>query len=204
MEGMTRKDLLVAGAAGVAATSIVGNALASPTAAEGPTLPRSSEKFHFGLAAAKPDHVTAYGTVTKCTVKNMPTLAGSDAAVFLLRLKPEGLREPHWHPNAWEIDYVVSGHVQFGIVDPEDKTTVFDVHAGDVVFVPQGWVHYIRNVGTEDAVIPITFGNNDPDDVGLSTMFGGMPTSTFEETLGLKKGALAGARKPDKTLFIVD
>ena len=38
----------------------------------------------------------------------------------------------------------------------------------------------------------------------MSTMFGGMPTSTFEETLGLKKGALAGARKPDKTLFIVD
>src|SRR5437588_153192 len=107
MEGMTRKDLLVAGAAGVAATSVVGNALASPTAAEGPTLPRSSEKFHF-------------------------------------------------------------------------------------------------RVGTADAVIPITFGNNDPDDVGLSTMFGGMPTSTFEETLGLKKGALAGARKPDKTLFIVD
>ena len=51
--------------------------------------------------------------------------------------------------------------------------------------------------------MPITFGNNDPDDTGLSTLFGGMPTDTLEETLGLRKGALAKARKAAKTLFIV-
>jgi oxalate decarboxylase len=204
MEGMTRKNLLVAGAAGVAATAFSADAMAASDASGAPTLPHSTEKFHFGLGAAKPDHVTDYGTVTKCTVKNMPTLAGSDAAVFLLRLKPGGLREPHWHPNAWELDYCVSGHVQFTIVDPEDKVATFDLHPGDVAFVPQGWAHMIRNVGSTEAVIPITFGNNNPDDTGLSTMFGGLPTSAFEETLAVKKGTLATARKPAKTLFIVD
>lgn len=202
MNPMSRKELLVAGAAGVAAASLGSEALAA-TDAGNPTLPRSSERFHYALGAAKPDHVTEYGTVSKLTVKNLPTLAGSDAAMFLLRLKPGGLREPHWHPNAWELDYCVSGRVQFGIVDPEDKVAVFELGPGDVAFVPQGWAHYIRNIGTTDAVIPITFGNNDPDDTGLSTMFGGMPTVTFEETLGLRQGALAKAKKAAKTLFIV-
>jgi hypothetical protein len=36
--------------------------------------------------------------------------------------------------------------------------------------------------------------------MGLSTMFGGMPTSTFSQTLGV---SLAGATKPQETLFIV-
>jgi len=200
MNPMSRKKLIAAGAAGVVAASLGEDAFASDG---NPTLPRSTERFHFPLGKAKPDHVTDYGTVTKCTVKNMPTLAGSDAAVFLLRLKPGGLREPHWHPNAWEIDYVVSGNVRMGIVDPEDKVATFDLGPGDVAFVPQGWAHYIRNIGDTEAVMPITFGNNDPDDTGLSTMFGGMPNDTFEETLGLRKGALAKARKAAKTLFIV-
>jgi oxalate decarboxylase len=49
----------------------------------------------------------------------------------------------------------------------------------------------------------LSFGNNHPNDVGLSTMFGGMPTDTFTETLGVKQDALSGADKPDTTLFIV-
>jgi len=200
MESMSRKDLLAVGAAGIAAAALTGDALA----ADGnPTLPASTERFHFALAAAKPDDVTPYGSVTKVNVKNLPALAGSDAAIFFVRMKPGALREPHWHPNAWEIDYVVSGNLRMGIVDPAGKTSVFDLGPGDMAFVPQGWAHFIRNVGSTEAVVPITFGNNNPDDVGLSTVFGGMPTSTFEETLGLKQGALAKAKKAAKTLLFV-
>ena len=48
----------------------------------------------------------------------------------------------------------------------------------------------------------LNFGNNAPNDVGLSTMFGGMPTDTFTQTLGVKN--LEGADKPKKTLFFVE
>jgi oxalate decarboxylase len=200
MNPMSRKQLIAAGAAGVVAASLGEDALA---ANGNPTLPHSTERFHFPLGSATPDDVTPYGSVTKVNVKNMPALAGSDAAIFLVRMKPGALREPHWHPNAWEIDYVVSGHLRFGIVDPAGTTAIFDVGPGDCVFVPQGWAHFIRNAGSTEAVVPITFGNDNPDDVGLSTVFGGMPTNTFEDTLGLKHGALAKARKAAKTLLFV-
>jgi hypothetical protein len=49
----------------------------------------------------------------------------------------------------------------------------------------------------------IVFNNTYPDDIGLSTMFGGMPTHTFTKTFGLPSDGLAGAIKPNKTLFIV-
>jgi hypothetical protein len=50
----------------------------------------------------------------------------------------------------------------------------------------------------------VVFNNTQPDDIGLSTTFAGMPTHTFTDTFGLPKGALARADKPDHTLFIVE
>jgi hypothetical protein len=49
----------------------------------------------------------------------------------------------------------------------------------------------------------VVFNNSLPDDIGLSTMFGGMPTNTFSQTLGVSGATLDGARKSPKTLLIV-
>jgi len=49
----------------------------------------------------------------------------------------------------------------------------------------------------------IVFNDTYPDDIGLSTMFGGMPTHTFTETFGPPKDGLGRAGKLNKTLFIV-
>ena len=117
-----------------------------------------------------------YGTVTECTVKNFPVVGASDAAIFLLTLQPGALREPHWHPNAWELEYVVSGTARLGVVTPDGTTDIVDLGPGDVGFVPQGWGHYIQNIGNTEMKMPIVFGNNQPNDVGLSTFFSGLPT----------------------------
>jgi hypothetical protein len=49
----------------------------------------------------------------------------------------------------------------------------------------------------------VVFNNSLPDDIGLSTMFGGMPTNTFSQTLGVSGATLDGARKSPETLLIV-
>ncbi len=49
------------------------------------------------------------------------------------------------HTNTVEHEqYVLSGHARIGI----GKET-FDVHAGDVVFIPAGAPHYYQNLGEE-------------------------------------------------------
>ena len=129
----------------------------------------------------------------------LPTLSGSDAAMFLLRLKPGGLREPHWHPTHWEVDYAVAGEGELGIVTPDDQQNISRLGPRDIGFIPTGWAHYIRNLGSTDMIWVLVF-NNPLTDIGLSTMFGGMPTSTFTQTLGV---SLAGATKPHEPRFIV-
>ncbi len=64
---------------------------------------------------------------------------------------------PHWHPNADEFDYFLSGKGRVGIIEPaapkeDPKDTVFEfpVTQGDVIVIPQGYAHYYINDGGAD------------------------------------------------------
>lgn len=211
----TRRDLVRTGVAGAAATGglvAAGKAGASSNTAAhqvkvsnsgAPNLPKSKRTYKFPLTRTKPQVKRAGGTVIECTVKNFPVVGQSDAAIFLLTLEPGAIREPHWHPNAWELEYVVSGNARLGVVLPDGTFDLVDLGPGDVGFVPQGWAHYIENIGNTVMKMPIVFGNNQPNDIGLSTFFSGVPTSAFARALGLSESVMEKADKPGKTLFIV-
>jgi oxalate decarboxylase len=206
----SRRDFVAGAAAagGLAATSSASassnTAQAARVSASGaPTLPHSKNTYKFPLTRTKPQVRRKGGTVIECTAKNFPVVGQSDAAIFLLTLEPGAIREPHWHPNAWELEYVVSGTARLGVVLPNGTYDLVDLGPGDVGFVPQGWAHYIENIGKTPVKMPIVFGNHQPNDIGLSTFFSGIPTQAFARTLGLSESVMAKADKPGKTLFIV-
>ncbi len=213
MAGIKRRDLLVgvgaaAGAGGVVAAAAVSDMTSrgplAVDASEGtPVLPQDKDSYHFPLASAKPTASTPGGTVTELTEDNFPIFKGNAAGVFFLVLEPGALREPHWHPNAWEMDYCAAGRGELGIVTPDGEQRVQTLSSGDIGFIPQGWAHYIRNPGPGIMKFVVVFNNSLPNDIGLSTMFGGMPTNTFSQTLGVSAPTLDGARKSPKTLLIV-
>jgi oxalate decarboxylase len=205
MSDLRRRELLAAGAAGAVAAggiSMAGQAAAATNSGP-PTLPESDVDYMFPLTEGEPQVVTEGGTVFEVTEDNFPVLQGNRAAVFLLTLEPGGLREPHWHPNAWEFDICIEGKGRLGVVTPEGEQKVSELSPGDVAFVPRAWAHYIENAGKKKMKFAIFFNDSKPDDVGLSTMFAGMPTKTFTETFGMRRNGLAAADKPDETLFIV-
>ena len=205
MSHMNRRELVEA--AGVVAAAGLVPAVAAAAAKPGheaPTLPKSDESNKFDFAKIEPKVVRPGGTVKECTGENFPVLVDNAAASFLLVLEPGAVREPHWHPNAWELDVPLSGRGRLGVANPEDTFSVQELVPGQIGFIPQGYAHYIENVGTEEMRWVVVFNNTQPDDIGLSTTFAGMPTHTFTDTFGLPKGALARADKPDHTLFIVE
>ena len=51
------------------------------------------------------------------TSTQLPAMIGG-AFVDLFMTKGH-MREPHWHPNAWELDVVVSGEAVTSILNPE-------------------------------------------------------------------------------------
>jgi oxalate decarboxylase len=206
MPDMNRRELLGAAgavtAAGVVPAAAAGGVLAAAGGA--PTLPKSKATNQFDFSKIKPQVVRAGGTIVEATGENFPVLRDQRASAFLLVLKPGGAREPHWHPNAWELDVPLSGRGRLGVANPDATFSVQDISPGEIGFIPRGYAHYIENTGSEDLRWVIVFNNTYPDDIGLSTTFAGMPTHMFTETFSLPKGALDKANKPDGTLFIVE
>jgi oxalate decarboxylase len=206
MFDMNRRELL--SAAGVVAAAGVAPAVAAghvhPSADEGPTLPESGQTNRFDFSKVEPQIARDGGSITEATGDNFPVLVGNDGAAFLFVLKPGDVREPHWHPNAWELDVPLSGHGRLGVANPDATFSVQDILPGQIGFIPQGYGHYIENVGAEDMRWVLVFNNTYPNDIGISTTFGGMPTHTFTDTFGLPEDALAKANKPDSTLFFVE
>ncbi|XP_029435704.1 uncharacterized protein LOC115077541 isoform X2 [Rhinatrema bivittatum] len=73
-----------------------------------------------------------------------------------LRIYTNGLRQPHFHFNAHEMGYVISGCGKVGIVGTGPSTD-FNIGIGDVFFFPIGTQHYIKSSCDEDLFMILAF-----------------------------------------------
>jgi oxalate decarboxylase/phosphoglucose isomerase-like protein (cupin superfamily) len=90
----------------------------------------------------------------RVTEKQLPALSG--VSLGDLFLSKHHVREPHWHPNAHELDYVVSGEVMISVLDPlAPRLLTYQVTAGQVVFVPINWLHWTTCVSEKAHVVEI-------------------------------------------------
>lgn len=121
----------------------------------------------------------AGGTLQPLSDQQIPRLQG--ITVFPLVAVPHGLREPHWHPNASELNYCVSGHAQIGLVAPDGNLQTFTVGTGDIAFLPQNWFHYIASVSDEPLEFLIFFLTAEPrvETINLSQTFDHVPAGVL-------------------------
>lgn len=124
-----------------------------------------------------------------------PILTQQKGAVYLARLHPGGVREPHWHPSAWEMNVVLSGRVRWSFVGPNSTQDVFEGGAGDVIFAPQGHFHYFENASdTEDLLVLIVFNADSAeplDDVPLAQSISSMPPHVLAAVFGVDESVFA-------------
>ena len=92
-------------------------------------------------------------------------------------IKTGRIREPHWHPSGWELNFVISGNVRWSFVGPIHDT--FEAEKGSLVFVPQGHFHYFENTSdSEELVVLIIFNTSasEPaDDIGIVAALSAIP-----------------------------
>jgi oxalate decarboxylase len=148
--------------------------------------PTHQHLFH--LAGAAPSRFDG-GDLRGAVADNWSVLRGQQGSVYLARLSPGGVREPHWHPSAWEMNFVVSGRVRWSLVGPGGTGDAFEGKAGDLVFAPQGHFHYFENASeTEDLVILIVFNTSvsEPDDdIGLVESLSAIPPDALAAVFGV-------------------
>jgi oxalate decarboxylase len=103
-----------------------------------------------------------------------------------LTLKPKGIREPHWHHNAAELDYVLSGRARMTIFGPGNSLDSFEVAPGEIVFIPPAYFHYIENIDTDDDMqFAIFFNHERPEDLGISGSFGAYSNDILASVFGI-------------------
>ncbi len=111
---------------------------------------RAPQQYTFKMASMAPTVKSAGGEVRIVDSSNFPI--STSIAAGLVRLRPGGMRELHWHPNASEWQFWLAGTGRMTIVMPEGRARTMDFHANDVGFVPAVAGHYIENTGNSDVL----------------------------------------------------
>ena len=123
--------------------------LAQDKAAVGGRRVESPYQYTFRMEAMTPTKQTRGGSVRIVDSHNFPV--SKNIAAALVTIKPGGLRELHWHPNASEWQYYLAGKARMTVFTSEGARTM-DFNANDVGIVPITAGHYIENTGNTDVV----------------------------------------------------
>jgi oxalate decarboxylase len=167
------------------------------------TINKQSHLFHLG---AQPPTVHDGGSFQQADEENFPILTGQEASFVLLTLQPGGIREPHWHPSAWEINIVTKGVAAWVLIDGNGNHESFDQNVGDVVFAPQGSFHYFENRGPDDMKIVIIQNTSAPeakDNIGIGECLTRLPPRVLSAVFGVPAETFNSFKKYDDAVVIL-
>jgi oxalate decarboxylase len=136
---------------------------------------------------------TAGGQVRITDSTNFPI--STTIAAALVEVEPGGLRELHWHPNADEWQYYLSGQGRMTVFASGGKARTFDYQAGDVGYVPFAMGHYVENTGDEPLRFLEMFRSDRFADVSLQQWMALTPPELVKAHLNLDDATMAALSK---------
>jgi oxalate decarboxylase len=138
------------------------------------------------------------GTERRVTVREFPistTMAG-----VIMDLEPGAVREPHWHPHADEWQYYISGQARMTVFGSAGRARTEEFGEGDAGYVPQGFGHYIENIGKGRCRILVVFDKGDYQEISLSAWLASNPTQLTADNFNFSDAV--AQRLPDHRVFI--
>ncbi|TID27028.1 Bicupin oxalate decarboxylase/oxidase [Venturia nashicola] len=140
------------------------------------------------------------GSFYKIDSTNFP-IAKTLAATFVT-LKPGGLRELHWHPNAQEWLYFHKGHARATVFTGGASARTFDFSAGDTAAFPDNSGHYIENTSTTEDLVWIELYKSDRvADIPLTQWLALTPSDIVAQTLKVPISFVEGLKKEKQLLL---
>jgi oxalate decarboxylase len=180
------EDFGLSGVLGSYTDAVLGNTFGLPASAFA-NIKRTSKDTYIGMrtTSAAPLELEQRETSPyKFTVeKNLPAisstagiahLAQSNAwpileniSMFSVDLTHQGMRELHWHPETSEMGYITNGRGRMTIVSPGGSLDTFEMHPGDVYFIPAAYPHHFEDLGEDDLKLLVFFDRARPGDIGM-------------------------------------
>jgi oxalate decarboxylase len=150
--------------------------------------------FAFFTDKMEPTKVTAGGSVKIVDRNNFPA---TDIAAAIVTVKPGGLRELHWHPNADEWQYYVKGTARMTVFSASGHARTMNFHPGDVGYIDQSLPHYIENIGDTDLLFLEVFPTAEYQDISLGEWLAHTPSRLVNEHIGTGEEFLAKISKTE-------
>ncbi len=192
LDGLPRNELFIF------QTQVPGSLEADQKTAAG-SLGVSPRNFAFRTMEMPPTKRTKGGDVR--IVDSSTFKASTTVAMAMVTLRPGGLRELHWHPNADEWQYYIKGRGRMTVVSTGNRARTMNFQAGDVGYVEKSLLHYIENTGDTDMVFLEMFKSSYYQDVSLSEWLAHTPPELVMAHLHIDK-ATYDAIPRDETVIV--
>jgi oxalate decarboxylase len=150
---------------------------------------KPTNSFVFSLADMQPTRETKSGSVRVADSTNFAV--SKTVAAAMVVIKPGGLREMHWHPNADEWLYIIKGTGRATVFNTGPAATTANFHAGDIGYVKKALGHFLENTGNTDLVYMEVFRADRFEEVSLSDWLAHSPIDMVAETLNLDPSVIA-------------
>nr|WP_154983081.1 oxalate decarboxylase family bicupin [Paenibacillus xylanexedens] len=148
--------------------------------------------FTYRLLAQEP-LITPGGSVRIVDSTNFPI--STTVAAALVEIKPGAMRELHWHPNADEWQYYLTGEGRMTVFGGNGIARTFDYRAGDVGYVPVAMGHYIQNTEKDTLWFLEIFRSDRFEDVSLNQWMALTPRDLVRDNLNAPPELLDALRK---------
>ncbi|MCF0059284.1 cupin domain-containing protein [Dyadobacter sp. CY356] len=158
---------------------------------------RSSHKFRMESDAIRQDFKGGYTKLVSS--KEFPIQTTLTA--LRMNIEPGAIRELHWHPNADEWQYVMSGKGNVSIFGSHGRVKTMPYNKGMVSFIKQGYGHYIENTGTETLKLIILFNSPVYEELSLNDWLNSNPGQLLADHFGLTPDQASSLTKHEKGIF---
>jgi oxalate decarboxylase len=148
---------------------------------------KSAKDFAFRTMEMLPTKQTKGGDVRVVDSSNFKI---STTAMAMVTVHPGGLRELHWHANADEWQYFISGKGRMTVVATGNKARTMDFQEGDVGYVQKSLLHYVENTGDTDLVFLEMFKADRFQDFSFSEWLAHTPPELVTAHLDIDKATL--------------
>ena len=144
----------------------VPGSLAADQKASAGSLGLSAQDFAFRVAQQPVSKRTKGGEVR--LIDSSKFKISTTIAAAIVTVHPGGIRELHWHPNADEWQYYISGAGRMTVFATGGRARTMDFQAGDVGYIQKTLPHYIENTGNTDLKFLEMFKSSFYQDLALS------------------------------------
>jgi oxalate decarboxylase len=165
----------------------------APSSSFVPTIPRKSgDALTFTANLDRgPIKATSGGWARDLTMRQLPI--ATDIAGAHLYMNAGGSREMHWH-NSAEWAYILAGHCQVTVVDPDGEVEVANYAPGDLWYFPKGHGHAVQTLGSEPCHAVLAFDDGlygEHGTFGISDWMSRLEPGMLARTLGVDQKWLA-------------